>query len=343
QLQSKNPKDLKKQLRVTFVGEEGVDEGGVQKEFFQLVIRDIFDPKYGMFTYNEAAHHYWINPTSAYLGSEGEFFLVGLVLGLAIYNSIILDVRFPMVVYKKLTIPSGADSDINVDVTLDDLKEADPELARGLEQLLKFEGDVSSTYHRTFQVEYDLFGEVQTVDLTPNGGVKQLTIENREEYVDLYVQWVLNHSIATQFKELKRGFDVIAVGGALQLFRHEELELLICGCQDLDFEALEASTEYDGGFTAQTPVIKYFWEIVHEFTDAQKKRLLFFATGSDRVPIGGLANLHFVIAKNGADSERLPTAHTCFNVLLLCDYSSKESLKAKILTAIENAEGFGML
>ena len=47
QLESKGPQDLKKQLKVQFVGEEGVDEGGVQKEFFQLVIRDWFDPKYG--------------------------------------------------------------------------------------------------------------------------------------------------------------------------------------------------------------------------------------------------------------------------------------------------------
>jgi HECT-domain (ubiquitin-transferase) len=47
-----------------------------------------------------------------------------------------------------------------------------------------------------------------------------------------------------------------------------------------------------------------FWEIVHEFTDEEKKKLLFFATGSDRVPIGGLSKLQFVIAKNGGDSDR---------------------------------------
>lgn len=47
QLESKTTQDLRKQLRVQFVGEEGVDEGGVQKEFFQLAVREIFDPKYG--------------------------------------------------------------------------------------------------------------------------------------------------------------------------------------------------------------------------------------------------------------------------------------------------------
>ena len=86
-----------------------------------------------------------------------------------------------------------------------------------------------------------------------------------------------------------------------------------------------------------------FWEIVHGFTEEQKKRLLFFTTGSDRVPIGGLSKLQFVIAKNGGDSDRLPTSHTCYNVLLLCEYSSKEKLKERLLTAISNAEGFGMI
>jgi len=44
-----NPKDLKKQLVVEFEGEQGVDEGGVSKEFFQLIVEEIFKPDYGKF------------------------------------------------------------------------------------------------------------------------------------------------------------------------------------------------------------------------------------------------------------------------------------------------------
>ena len=100
---------------------------------------------------------------------------------------------------------------------------------------------------------------------------------------------------------------------------------------------------YDGGFSAETPTIRFFWEVVHSFSEEQKKKLLFFATGSDRVPIGGLSRLQFVITKNGGDSDRLPSAHTCFNVLLLCEYPNKERLRERLLTAIQNAEGFGMI
>lgn len=48
--------------------------------------------------------------------------------------------------------------------------------------------------------------------------------------------------------------------------------------------------------------------------------------------------LKFIIARNGVDSDRLPTSHTCFNVLLLCEYSSKEKLQERLQTALDNAK-----
>ena len=65
----------------------------------------------------------------------------------------------------------------------------------------------------------------------------------------------------------------------------------------------------------------WLWDIVHEvFNDAKRRRLLFFVTGSDRAPIKGLGALALTVSRNGPDSPRLPTAHTCFNHLLLPEY-----------------------
>lgn len=61
-----------------------------------------------------------------------------------------------------------------------------------------------------------------------------------------------------------------------------------------------------------------------------------------RAPVGGLGKLTLIIQRFGPDSDRLPTAHTCFNYLLLPEYSSEEKLKSRLLTAIENAQGFGL-
>lgn len=58
--------DLKKPLKVIFKGEEGIDEGGVQKEFFQLIIRQTFDLNYGMFTYEEDTRCFWSTPAPQY-------------------------------------------------------------------------------------------------------------------------------------------------------------------------------------------------------------------------------------------------------------------------------------
>ncbi|KAI8881103.1 HECT-domain-containing protein [Backusella circina FSU 941] len=335
QLEEKSIHDLKKQLRVQFLGEEGVDEGGVQKEFFQLIVRELFDSKYGMFSFNEESRLCWFNPNPmADISNIREYKLVGLLLGLAVYNSVILDLHFPLALYKKM---------MNVDIDITDLKQLDPSLGKGLERLLHFDGDIESEYDRFFQVDVESYGHVFTCDLKPMGSTVQLTNSNRHEFVQLYSEFVLGESVKKQFEGFREGFQLVCQDSAIKIFRPEEVEQLICGSSDLDFEALEAATVYDGGWTKDSEIIKFFWEIVHSFSYEEKKKLLFFATGSDRAPIGGLSKLQFVIAKNGGDSDRLPTSHTCYNVLLLCEYSSKEKLKERLLTSISNAEGFGMI
>ena len=92
--------NLKKPLKVVFEGEPGIDEGGVRKEFFMLVIKELFDPQFGMFIYNEKKRIYWFNGLS--IEPNINFELIGIITGLAIYNNILLDIHFPMALYKML-------------------------------------------------------------------------------------------------------------------------------------------------------------------------------------------------------------------------------------------------
>jgi hypothetical protein len=82
--------------------------------------------------------------------------------------------------------------------------------------------------------------------------------------------------------------------------------------------------------------------VVHAFTTDQKKNFLSFTTGCARAPVGGLGCLPLIIQRSGPDSARLPTAHTCFNTLLLPEYHTRAKLRNHLLLAIENAEGFGL-
>ena len=160
----------------------------------------------------------------------------------------------------------------------------------------------------------------------------------------LFCQWVLEKSIAKQFGAFYKGFHRACGGDALKLFRPFELELLVCGIAELDFEALESTTRYEDGYTKDDQIIKDFWDIVHnELSDDEKRRLLEFATGSDRVPIRGLSSIHLTISKAGADSEQLPTAHTCFNHLLIPHYDSKDKLRRLLKLALQNSRGFGLI
>eukprot|EP00250_Pteridium_aquilinum_P009615 c18799_g2_i1 orf=632-2554(-) len=320
-----------KPLKVVFEGEEGVDEGGVTKEFFQLLCRDLFNVDYGMFSYNDETRNFWFNPNS--MESKDTFELVGIILGLGIYNNVILDVHLPLVVYKKL---------LGLRPELKDLNDLQPQLARSLQQLLDFDGDVENTFSLTFQITYDYFGEMKTYDLQPGGGDLMVTRENVEKYVELYVNYILEESIKDQFSSFNKGFQQVCGDHALQLFHFEELELLICGLPHFDFEALERVTIYHGGYTKDSKIIQWFWELVKDMPLEEKKALLFFTTGNDRAPVGGLGSLQFIIQRNDGETDRLPTAHTCFNILLLPEYKSKEKLENRLNLAISNSIGFGL-
>uniref|UniRef100_H3D8E5 Ubiquitin-protein ligase E3A n=1 Tax=Tetraodon nigroviridis TaxID=99883 RepID=H3D8E5_TETNG len=336
-ISTEKPSDLKKQLFIEFEGEQGFDEGGLSKEFFQLVLEEIFNPDIGMFTYDDDTRVFWFNSSS--LENEAQYTLIGLVLGLAIYNNCILDLHFPMIVYKKLMGKKG---------TFSDLSDSHPVqvLSRSLKSLLEYPGNVEEDMSLSFQISHtDMFGSPVFYDLKENGEQIPVTRDNRQEFVNLYTDYMLNKSVETQFRAFKKGFLMVTQESPLKhLFRPEELELLICGSKKLDFGALEETTEYDGGYSKDTPIIKDFWETIRAFEEEQKRLFLQFISGTVRAPVGGLGKLKMTIAKNGSDTDSgCPTSHTCYNILLLPEYSSKAKLRERLLKAITYAKGFGMM
>lgn len=330
---------LKKPLKMVFDGEEGVDEGGVQKEFFQLLVEQLYNEDYGMFERIDESRNFWFNKNSFEVNLQFELF--GTVLGLAIYNNVILDVHFPMAVYKKLMYGTCAK------LGLQDLLDFQPSLAQGLIALLEHEDAASfqETYGPLrFVVQYECFGSVQEAELKEGGKDIEVTFENREEYVRRYCDYIFHTSVERQFNAFRKGFDQCIKDTLFrQLFRYDELELLICGSKELDFRALETAATYQDGFTKSSAPVKWFWEVVHNLSPEEKRSLLQFCTGCDRAPVGGLGRLPFILSRAGPDSDVLPTVHTCFNHLLLPDYNSKEKLESRLRLAIQHCHGFGLM
>ncbi|KAG6040838.1 hypothetical protein E4U41_006880 [Claviceps citrina] len=345
--------DIKKALRITFKGEEGIDGGGLRKEWFLLLVREVFNPDHGMFLYDDDSKYCYFNPST--FETSDQFFLVGVVMGLAIYNSTILDVALPPFAFRKLLAAAPAHGlGISsrprpwMQYTLDDLAEYRPRVAHGLRQLLDFEGDVESTFCLDFVIDTDKFGTVVQIPLCPGGEQKAVTNSNRREYVELYIRYLLDTAVTRQFEPFKRGFYTVCGGNAFSLFRPEEIELLIRGSDEaLDIAALRAVAEYDNwGEHAhpddQVDVVVWFWETFEEATPKDQRKLLSFITGSDRIPATGAAMLPIKVTCLGADSGRFPIARTCFNMISLWEYGSKGRLEEMLWRAVFESEGFGL-
>ncbi|RQX74853.1 HECT-domain (ubiquitin-transferase) domain-containing protein [Toxoplasma gondii CAST] len=166
-------------------------------------------------------------------------------------------------------------------------------------------------------------------------------MENRDLFVSKYTQYLLVDSVKQQYDAFERGFLLCSSPLTSQL-SGLELQLLICGTPELDFRQLRESAKVEG-FDADDPYIESFWKILSSFDIFQKQKFLKFVTGSDRAPAFGLKEIRMSVQKNGVEpTERLPTAYTCFSVLLLPRYASCEKLQRLLLRAIDESEGFGL-
>lgn len=336
QIMKCGPYDLKKPLKVVFHGEEGVDAGGVRKEFFLLLLTEILDPKYGMFTYIEESQTIWFSDLS--FEESPMFLLIGVICGLAIYNSTIIDLRFPPVLYKKL---------LGRKPTLDDFRGYKPAVAKNLEYLLEYDeadGDLAETVGLNFQVVREKYGTLEYIDLIPDGGNTPVNLENREQYVDVYIDYYLNKSVEKQFEAFCTGFHRVCGGKVMEFFHPEELMQMVVGCQDYDFRELEKVAVYKGEYYRDHSVIRNFWGVFFDFPFKMKKKFLAFLTGSDRVPILGMKSMKIIIqpVAGGKHGDHLPVAHTCFNLLDLPRYPTRQMMATKLSQAVEYSTGFGL-
>ncbi|OWF39726.1 E3 ubiquitin-protein ligase HERC4 [Mizuhopecten yessoensis] len=333
QIMMQGTADFKKPLKVMFAGEEAIDAGGLRKEFFLLLLREVLDPKYGMFKYYEDSRVYWFNPMT--FESIDMFHMIGCLCGLAIYNSTIIQLDFPLALYKKLLKRSP---------NIEDLRDLMPTVSSGMEDLLSSEEeDIENTFCLTFEITMENFGDIQTMNLVPDGSEKVVTKDNRQEYVQAYIDFIFNQSVDKQFQAFNSGFHKVCGGKVLELFHPQELQAMVVGNEDYDFHELEKNTEYKGVYHRYHLTIKLFWEIFHDLSLELKKKFLLYLTGSDRIPILGMRSIKMIIQPMLGVENHLPVAHTCFNVLDLPTYSKKEVMLHKLQQAIEQTEGFGLV
>uniref|UniRef100_A0A5S6QY85 HECT-type E3 ubiquitin transferase n=1 Tax=Trichuris muris TaxID=70415 RepID=A0A5S6QY85_TRIMR len=325
---------------IMFEGEEGQDAGGLLREWFSVITREIFNPNYALFMTSPGDRvTYMINPASYVNKNHLEYFhFIGRLIAKAVFDNKYLDCYFTRAFYKHI---------LGKPVKYTDIESEDPSFYQSLFYLL--ENPVSQLgYDVTFSLEVEEFGVRDLRDLKENGRHTLVTDQNKQEYVNLVCQMKMTGAIRQQLNAFLNGFYDIIPKDLISIFNEQELELLISGLPIIDVDDLQQNTEYHK-YTKSSVQIQWFWRAVRSFDHADRAKLLQFVTGTSRVPLQGFGSLQgmhgvqrFQIHRDDRSVDRLPTAHTCFNQLDLPPYESYEKLRQMLLLAIrECSEGFG--
>ncbi|XP_071443467.1 E3 ubiquitin-protein ligase SMURF2 isoform X2 [Hetaerina americana] len=336
------PKDMRKRLMVKFRGEEGLDYGGVAREWLYLLSHEMLNPQYGLFQYSrEDNYTLQINSDSSVNPEHLSYFhFVGRVMGIAVFHGHHIDGGFTTPFYKMI---------LNKPIILGDIEGVDPELHRSLTWML--ENNITGVIDTTFSVEHNSFGVIKVHELKVGGREISVTEVNKKEYVRLYVNYRFMRGIEQQFLALQKGFGELVPTQLLRPFDEKELELVIGGLGSIDITDWKLNTRLKH-CTSETPVVKWFWQIVESYSEEMRAKLLQFVTGSSRVPLQGFKALQgstgaagprlFTIHVVDSPAENLPKAHTCFNRIDLPPYTTYQRMYEKLTQAVEETCGFAV-
>ncbi|NXE74548.1 HERC4 ligase, partial [Cochlearius cochlearius] len=140
----------------------------------------------------------------------------------------------------------------------------------------------------------------------------------RKEFVDLYVNYMLNESIQKPFEDFKRGFLRGCPTEKWKMFLPVELQIVLQGHTQIDWHLLQENVKYIE-YKKLDQTIRNFWTVFHKLPEEKKKMFLAFVSGSDRIPGDGLEHFGFSIEDPQAENpdECYPSANTCYQILLL--------------------------
>ncbi|KAL4648447.1 NEDD4-like E3 ubiquitin-protein ligase WWP1 [Arapaima gigas] len=343
QIMALKPYDLRRRLYVIFRGEEGLDYGGLAREWFFLLSHEVLNPMYCLFEYAGKSNYcLQINPASTINPDHLSYFcFIGREFPLplfqqALFHGKFIDTGFSLPFYKRM---------LNKKLTIKDLESIDPEFYNSL-IWIRDNNIEECGLEMYFSVDMEILGKITSHDLKPDGSNVLVTEENKEEYIGLMAEWRFSRGVEEQTKAFLDGFNEVVPLQWLQYFDEKELEVMLCGMLEVDLQDWQRNTVYRH-YTRNSKQIIWFWQFVKEVDNEVRLRLMQFVTGTCRLPLGGFAELmgnngpqKFCIEKVGKETW-LPRSHTCFNRLDLPPYKSFEQLKEKLLFAIEETEGFG--
>uniref|UniRef100_A0AAQ4PR66 E3 ubiquitin-protein ligase n=1 Tax=Gasterosteus aculeatus aculeatus TaxID=481459 RepID=A0AAQ4PR66_GASAC len=339
QIMALKPYDLRRRLYVIFRGEEGLDYGGLAREWFFLLSHEVLNPMYCLFEYAGKSNYcLQINPASAINPDHLSYFcFIGRFIAMALFHGKFIDTGFSLPFYKRM---------LNKKLILKDLESIDSEFYNSL-IWIRDNNIEECSLEMYFSVDMEILGKITSHDLKPDGTNVLVTEENKEEYISLMAEWRFSRGVEGQTKAFLDGFNEVVPLQWLQYFDEKELEVMLCGMQEVDLQDWQRNTVYRH-YTRNSKQIIWFWQVQSNTNTHRPSMDAYYACviGFPLSPlslfciVGSNGPQKFCIEKVGKDTW-LPRSHTCFNRLDLPPYKSFDQLKEKLLFAIEETEGFG--
>ncbi|RQM12506.1 hypothetical protein DD237_008387 [Peronospora effusa] len=336
QLLGIQPEHIHFPLRIEFVGEAGIDAGGLQREWFSILFGRLLDDELGLFmTCHRHTQAVAINPHSEDCTADHLLYFrgIGRLLGRSLLEGQTMQARLCLPILKHF---------IGTPITFSDLQYVDPEVYTSMMWIR--DNDGVDALELTFSVtELRADDEVVTVDLVSDGQNKAVTDANKMEFLHLRLRYLMLDRYAPQLQAMSLGLFEIIPQETLLVFDYQELELVLCGLPDINMADWKRNTVVAPSFSDAPKVVDWFWEVLQGFTEDERARFLQFSTGSSRVPVQGFKGLTsydgricpFSLRPLPGQTRGFPKVHTCFNRVELPLYDIKTEMETALYAVLD--------
>lgn len=327
------------------VGESGIDVDGITRSVLTKAAQ-LINENPGLVRFKKYSDTEFIYFDPKYCYSEdlsirketGRIYrafgrMIGLCLRKFSYGAT-MPLKFPLSIYKWM---------LRYRLSSNDLSVMSLELSRSVNVICSMEEKSLQELEMNFEVALD---EKHNLELVPNGAHRLVTVQNRIEFLKDFIQyylcclWIGDSTYCLPTPEFLLGIQHLCPIDAFNHLSPVLLQSLIEGQREIDVEDWKAHTMYSGSTAENSSVIDCFWEIVAELDNVDRSRLLCFSTGTSSVTSEGFQALNppFTLVIGALPVESLPVSHTCFHMLSLPRYKSKEMMKEKLLFACRETD-----
>ena len=322
-------------FRCNFAGEGSIDVGGPFRECLTNLLDEFESNQLPLLikTPNNRNNHgynrecFCLNPASITPTHKELFIFLGYFIGFSIRTKSAMNWHFPPIFWKQL---------LESPVTVNDFEGLDAYSFQIIKDLEKHGAKLTAeefdmVVEETFQTH---LSDGTQVELVPNGAETRVTHANYKEFLEKMLECRLKES-ARQMEWVREGVSYVIDTQVLSFLSWEDVELRASGSKEIEVEALKKITKSNVG--EDHKIIKWFWEIFEEFNQDQRRLYLKFVWGRSKIPsdTSNLRYKHEIEVYDHMNPESLPQAHTCFFTIDLPVYNDKETMKKRILTAIE--------